>query len=92
MRKLLKKIFKLLELQKNSDKEYSKPQGYESIRLKIEHIAKRVSKKDDEKNKTKSDSRSASEDSRSEVSENESLEEEDPELEDDKVVQGHEDG
>lgn len=85
MRKLIKKVFKLLELHKNSDKEYSKPQGYESVRLKIEHIAKRANKKDDDKTKAKSDTRSDSEDSRSGASDEESFDEDDPELEDDVV-------
>jgi hypothetical protein len=92
MKKILKKVFKLLELQKNDDKEYLKPQGYESVRLKIEHIAKRATKKEDDKTKGRSESRSGSEESRSDGSDNESVEEEDPELEDDKVVLDHQDG
>lgn len=84
-------MFKLLELHKNPEKEYSKPQGYECIKLKIEHLAKRAEKKAEDKSKDLPEARSNSDDSKSDASDNESFDDEDPELEDDDVGDSHPD-
>jgi hypothetical protein len=83
--KILKKIFKLFELKKNTEKQYFKPQGYECLLTKFNGLAKRAkSQNNPEKGEDKgSDSDSASKNNSddeklhdSEDSENESIEDE----------------
>ena len=65
MRKILKKIFKLLGLAKNPDKEYYRPPGYESLKNKFDNLVKRALKKEkkqSESSDSDSDNESAHED------------------------------
>lgn len=62
-----------MELGKNAEKEYFKPQGYECLRTKILQLAKRASMKDSDKLKESKQIRSESEESRSNESEEGSL-------------------
>jgi hypothetical protein len=83
IKKLLKKVFKLLELGKNSDKEYFRPQGYESIKTKMQNLAKRATSKDKDAPKTARESVSRSDASKSDNSDEDSEDDDDMELEDD---------
>lgn len=80
----------MLELGKNADKEYFRPQGYESLKTKIQHLAKRVTNKDNVTSKPSRESQSKSDDSRSMNSEDESEDDNDMELEDD--IEGEDGG
>lgn len=83
MRRLLKKVFKLLELKKNASKEFFKPEGYESLKTKFDGLVKRIQSgniKGKDKNSGHATSDKVGEDEEDRESDDD---DDEPELEDD---------
>ena len=105
MKKLLRKVFKLLGLKKNPQREYFKPDGYECLKMKLDSLAKRVKTKEEKglsqneqtQKRTNTDDHQSSEDdnqSQSEASdeeENEVLEDLSEESDDQQKRKDHSD-